>query len=34
MSEFLPIEKADPIRQPSTANFLVDSFNRIGTIGR
>ena len=30
MSEFLPIEKADPIRQPSTANFLVDSFNRTG----
>lgn len=33
MSEFLPIEKADPIRQPSTANLLVDSNTRAVSSG-
>ena len=30
MSEFLPTEKADPIRQASTANFVIDSTDRFG----
>jgi len=28
MSEFIPTEKGVPIRQPSTANLMVDSQNR------
>lgn len=28
--QFVPSEKATPIREPSTANFLIDSFDRTG----
>ena len=32
MSEFVPVEKAAPIRQPSTANLMIDSADRADPI--